>query len=142
VRVREAAATDAPAIAMLLGQLGYPSAADAIPARLAGLAGERRTLALVAEHEGTVVGLITAHFVAAIHADEPLALLTALVVHDGTRGHGVGRALVGRAELWARTLGALRLSVLTATHRQEAHRFYEHLGYVKTGVRFTKTLTG
>lgn len=140
--MREAAATDASAIATLLGQLGYPSAAEAMPTRLAGMAGERRTLALVAEHEGTVVGLITAHVVAAIHADEPLALLTALVVQDRARGQGVGRALVEHAEHWARALGAVRLSVLTATHRDEAHRFYEHLGYVKTGFRFTKTLAG
>lgn len=105
------------------------------------MADERRTLALVAEREGIVVGLITAHVVFAIHADEPVALLTALVVRDGTRGRGIGRALVEQAEQWVRAQGATRFSVLTALHRLEAHRFYEHLGFVKTGFRITKTFS-
>ena len=140
VHIRGMQAADAPTVANLLGQLGYPSEAASVPARLARMAGERLTLALVAERDGGIAGLAAGQVVHAITNDEPLAFLMALVVEEGARGSGVGRALVAHVEDWARRAGARKLQVLTATYRDGAHRFYEHLGYAKNGYRYVRTL--
>ncbi|MFI5206950.1 MAG: GNAT family N-acetyltransferase [Gemmatimonadales bacterium] len=139
-RIRDMTPADAPRVAALLGQLGYPSAAEGVPARLKRMAGERRTIAIVAEAGDSIAGLAAGQIFHAIHADEPVAYLMALVVDETVRGGGVGRALVAHVEAWARAQGAHRVSLPTATHREAAHRFYEHLGYAKTGYRYTRSL--
>ena len=53
-------------------------------------------------------------------------------------GRGLGRALVGRVEDWAQDLGAARVKVQSGNDRHDAHRFYGGIGYLATGVRFTK----
>ena len=73
-----------------------------------------------------------------MHADEPAAWLTALVVEEEARGQGVGSALVARAEEWAIKHGALRISLTSALHRESAHEFYKARDYEHTGVRLTK----
>lgn len=131
---------DAASVAELLGQLGYPSEAGSVSGRLARLATERHAGALVAEAGGRIVGFAAGQVVHAMHADEPLGLLLALVVDQSARGTGVGKALVKAVEGWARARGAVRIAVLTATYREAAHRFYEHLGYERTGYRYVRKL--
>jgi GNAT superfamily N-acetyltransferase len=138
--IREAALRDSAAIAGLLGELGYPALADAIPARLEGLSRERLALALVADVSGHVVGLATAHAFSAIHVDHPAVYLTALVVAPSSRRQGIGRALVAQVEEWAKRHAALRVSVVTGLHRIDSHAFYEVLGYERTAHRYTKRL--
>jgi GNAT superfamily N-acetyltransferase len=138
--IRTMTAADAPRVAALLGQLGYPSEEGSVPARLVRMAGERRAIAIVAERGEEIAGLAAGQIFHAIHADEPVAFLMALVVDETARGGGVGRALVAHVEAWARAQGALRVSLPTALYREAAHRFYEHLGYVKTGYRYTRSL--
>lgn len=132
--------TDAEAISLLLGQLGYPSAADEIPLRLSALQTHPGAAAFVAELDGRVVGLVTSHVTPFIHATPPTAWLTSLVVAEEARGKGIGRQLVARAEEWARAHGAKRISLTSALHREAAHAFYKELGYTHTGVRLTKML--
>jgi GNAT superfamily N-acetyltransferase len=138
--IREAAKRDSAAIAGLLGDLGYPALAEAIPARLEALGRERLALVLVAEASGYVVGLATAHAFSAIHVDHPAAYLTALVVAPPSRRQGIGRALVTEVEQWAKRHGAARVSVVTGLHRADSHAFYEAQGYERTAHRYTKRL--
>ena len=141
--IRPAAEPDAAALAPLLAALGYPASADAVAARLRRVAAYRGpVVALVAAAgDGSLVGLLTAHAFATVHADEPAALLTTLVVAPEARGRGVGRALVRAAEAWAVTQGAVKVSVTSGAQRADAHRFYEGLGYAYTGKRFARTLS-
>ena len=138
--IRAAAASDAPSLSVLVGELGYPADSAAIPARLAALEQSGVAAALVAELDGVVIGVATVHVVPAIHSSRPAALLTALVVAEPARGAGAGRALVGAAEEWARARGAVRIAVTSASHRIEAHEFYERIGYARTGVRLGRQL--
>ena len=140
VLIRAAAASDAPSLSVLLGELGYPADSAAIPARLAALEQSGVAAAFVAELDGAVIGVATVHVVPAIHSSPPAALLTALVVAERSRGGGAGRALVGAAEEWARARGAVRIAVTSALHRIEAHGFYERIGYARTGVRLGRQL--
>jgi GNAT superfamily N-acetyltransferase len=140
VHIRDIRAADAPGVAPLLGQLGYPSQAGSLPDRMARMALERQAIVVVAELDGRIAGLAAAQIHYAIQADEPQAWLMVLVVDETARGAGVGKALVAHVEAWARREGAHKISLPTHTRRESAHRFYEHLGYVKTGYRYTRSL--
>jgi predicted N-acetyltransferase YhbS len=140
VTVRKVHARDAEQIAGLLGELGYPTEARDVPARLARLESDARAVALVAERAGEVLGLLTMHRIATLHAAQAVAMLTTLVVTARVRGGGVGRQLVEAAEGEARRHGCARVVVTTALQRADAHAFYERLGYAHTGRRYAKAL--
>jgi GNAT superfamily N-acetyltransferase len=138
LRIRPATTDDAVALGRLLGQLGYPTDADAIPGRLDQLYARPGTAVLVAESDGDVVGALTVHMFPSLHTSEPVAWLTAVVVDEKARGRKIGAALVEKAEDWAIQHGAARLSLTSALHRTRAHKFYTDLSYEHTGVRLAK----
>lgn len=139
--IRLAEASDAHALSELLTQLGYPSSASEIAGRLEAVATFPHAVAFVAINGyGEVVGLITAHLFPSIHDNQPVAWLTTLVVLEDARGAGIGSSLVKHIEKWATQNGARRLAVTSATHREEAHAFYEKRDYERTGLRFAKDL--
>ena len=137
--IREARPDDAAAIAGLLGQLGYPAAADEVAPRIAALlaAGDRL---LVAELDGKIVGLADLHVSPSLEYDRPAGKLAALVVDERYRGVGVGRALVEAMEAEARARGCAVFFVTTAERRADAHAFYQRIGLEHTGRRYAKTL--
>jgi len=139
--IRPATPDDAPALGRLLTQLGYPTEAAEIPDRLEKLYARPGTIALAAEVGGRVVGCVTVHLFQSLHASEPTAWLTAVIVDEDVRGKGVGSALVRRAEEWAMQHGAHRISLTSALRRKEAHEFYKARDYEHTGVRMTKIFT-
>lgn len=138
IRIRTAAAPDAPALSALVAQLGYPAPAEVIPDRLTNMARSGDNVVLVAELNGNVVGVMTARVMWVIHHDAPLAWLTALVVLDSARGKGIGSLLLERAEGWAKHKGAQKISLSSAMHRVETHSYYDNRGYERSGLRFTK----
>jgi GNAT superfamily N-acetyltransferase len=137
--IRDAEARDAEAIAALLGQLGYPASADALPARLERLriVGDR---VIVADLDGAVVGLAQLHVSPTLEYERPAAKLAALVVDESRRGQGVGRALVEAMEAEARARRCELLFLTTAARREDAHDFYHRVGLEETGKRFAKSL--
>jgi ribosomal protein S18 acetylase RimI-like enzyme len=56
-------------------------------------------------------------------------LLNDLYVEEQMRRHGIGRALMERAERHARETGAVGLTLSTAIDNLRAHRLYESVGY-------------
>jgi N-acetylglutamate synthase-like GNAT family acetyltransferase len=137
--IRDAEARDAGAIAALLGQLGYPSDAAALHARLERLqiVGDR---VVVAERDGAVVGVAQLHVSPTLEYERPAAKLAALVVDVSHRGQGVGSALVEAMEAEARARRCELLFLTTAARRDDAHAFYRQVGLEETGKRFAKTL--
>lgn len=138
--IRAAIPSDAEAIARLLEQLGYPALAHDIPARLERIAAHGRAAVFLAEQDGKPVGLATSHIITPINHPNDVAWLTSLVIDESVRGTGVGRALVGAVEEFARAMGCKRLSVTTAEHRTGAQALYPRLGFEYTGRRFGKKL--
>jgi GNAT superfamily N-acetyltransferase len=140
-RVRAATPGDAPAIAALLEQLGYPTTIDAAEARLSRLAISPADDVLVAEQAGVgVAGLLVLHRAAVLHHDLDVAIIMALVVDELRRGLGIGERLVRWAAAIARERGCERLQVTTHLRRADAHRFYERLGFEHTGRRYVLSL--
>jgi GNAT superfamily N-acetyltransferase len=138
--IRTATISDVAAMAALLSELGYFAPGDAVAVRLHRLTSDPRALILVAEKDGRVVGVATAHAISVIHDDPDVAWLTSLVVDGSAQGRGIGRQLVEAVEAWARARGCVRLSVTTNRDRNDAHAFYERVGFEWTSRRYSKRL--
>ncbi|MEM7334755.1 MAG: GNAT family N-acetyltransferase [Chloroflexota bacterium] len=61
----------------------------------------------------------------------PIVYLYDLFVDEAQRRHGVGRALMARAEQYARDNNASRLSLETGIDNSKAQALYESIGYVR-----------
>ena len=136
--VREAKLADAPAMAGLMTQLGYPTTPADMERRLDVLLAQDNYRTLVAEVVGQVVGLVGAYVQFAVEFDGRYARLTGLVVDEAWRGWGIGRRLMQAIEAWVRGEGAVMLALTSGKQRLEAHQFYRSLGYEETGLRFVK----
>jgi GNAT superfamily N-acetyltransferase len=140
VSLRAATLADAAAVAGLMTQLGYPTAAGQMRARLECLLGHPDHHTLVADAEERVVGLIGLGLGRYYEADGTYARVLALVVSAERRGSGVGSALLRAGEAWAAEQGAGSVILNSGSGRADAHRFYRGRGYEATGVRFVKVL--
>jgi GNAT superfamily N-acetyltransferase len=140
VRVRRADIADAGALAPLVRQLGYEASPAQMQARLARLLDDSRNAVLVAELESAIVGMATACMDYGVQQDAVFGRITAAVVDTEARGQGIGAMLIGHIEAWCRERGADRVTLTSASHRADAHKFYARLGYDQTGVRFIKQI--
>jgi GNAT superfamily N-acetyltransferase len=143
--IRLASPNDAAAIASLLGELGYPTEADRVRARMARLltTGDNPRDAIFVATDSSATdptGVLALHRFAALHDDADVALIMALVISERARGRGVGRQLVDAAAERAREWGCGRMLVTTHVRRADAHAFYERIGFELTGRRYAKTL--
>jgi GNAT superfamily N-acetyltransferase len=144
--IRTASHDDAPAVASLLGELGYPTDAESVRARMIRVLRANAdnpsdsVFVASASDDADVIGMLSVHRFSALHDDADVALITALVVAERARGLGVGRQLVDRAIETARGWGCTRLLVTTHVRRADAHAFYERIGFALTGRRYVKTL--
>jgi GNAT superfamily N-acetyltransferase len=138
---RIAVPQDARAVAELTTQLGYEVNQDDVGVRLERVLSRDNERLFVAGAEGRVVGWV--HAVVADFVDvEAFVLIAGLVVDRTRRRQGIGRALLNRAEAWAREQGCSMVRLSSSATRTKAHRFYEELGYVnlKTQYSFAKPL--
>jgi predicted N-acetyltransferase YhbS len=143
VAIRAAAESDAASIAQLSYTLGYAATEEVVRQRLSAILGSANDLVLVAVNDaGVVIGWIQAH---ASHVLESgfRVEIAGLIVSPDARRCGVGRALVSRAEEWARKLDAEAIVVRSNVQRIESHAFYPALGYLitKTQTVYRKRLT-
>ena len=85
---------------------------------------------LVAEYEGAVVGTVDVLVVKNLSRGcSPWATVENLVVHPEFRRHGIGRALMGEAEDFARQHACYKIQLVSNEARGPAHALYENLGY-------------
>lgn len=127
-------------LAALLGELGYPTDAAAVEARLEPLLGEEWSEIWVAVDRGRAIGFTACLSLSLIHRDRPTCRLATLVVADGARSQGIGAALVERVEDAARRWGCDRIEVTSGDDRPDAQRFYLREGFSPKPERFIKTL--
>jgi N-acetylglutamate synthase-like GNAT family acetyltransferase len=140
ISVRRACPSDAPAISVLITQLGYALDATAVCTRLEDYSGDR-SMVLVAERESHVVGFLSFHAIPLFHEDASLGRITAMAIREDCRRQGVGRSLVRAAEEHAIQLHCSRIEVTSGDHREnDAHLFYLAQGYFSDCRRFLKRL--
>lgn len=139
MKIRLANTVDAPSIAELMGELGYPGTPAQIANRLSKVF-EIGELVFVAEKEGQIAGMICYSSRPHLASDNDAGRITSLVVKTAFRRSGVGRALVEYVEETARELGHGGIELTTRIHRKEAHSFYLSLNYQETSKKFFKKL--
>jgi GNAT superfamily N-acetyltransferase len=141
--IRAAGPADAPRLAALLTQLGYPVSEDEVSHRLTYWLGDSLSLVIVADRAGEVAGCLSVHAIPYLERTGRWARIESLVVEESARGAGLGRALVAAAENAASRWGCLAVEVTSSRTRAEAHAFYERMGYrdiCGRSARFLKTL--
>jgi ribosomal protein S18 acetylase RimI-like enzyme len=101
-------------------------------------AGEEHPV-FVARLAGEVVGMVAVeeqrHW-----SGDPDAYVGELATAEGHEGHGVGRALLTRAETWARDRGLTRITLETGAANDRARAFYSARGYRDEEIRLTRVL--
>ena len=142
LKIRLAKSADAPRIAVLSGELGYPATAAQIRRRLLGIKPASQHAVFVADApEGGVIGWVHVSRQPLLEV-EIRAEVNGLVVAEGQRSVGAGARLLAAAEDWARKHGCKGMSVRSNVIREPAHQFYERHGYehYKTQKSFRKEL--
>jgi len=138
--IRAAEASDAPALASLMGELGYDTRTAEMEMRLEFILGDSRYRTFVAVTDGKIGGMIGTFCHHSYEHNDPSGRILALVVSKTMRQRGVGRQLVSVAENDFAQRNVRRIAVYTRLTRKEAHRFYEDIGYERNGFRFVKDL--
>jgi len=131
VTIRTAKLEDAKDIAKLSLQMDHDMTEEEARERLENILKDNTQVLLAAEVDGKVMGYNS------VSASYELlngvqARIEGLVVDESTRGLGLGRKLMERAEEWAKEKGSKSMKLPTNVKRIEAHKFYEKIGYTKT----------
>ncbi|WP_368206322.1 N-acetyltransferase family protein [Aeromonas sp. s5] len=99
---------------------------------LAAIAAEGR-LFCVAEQEGTVAGFLTARIdineTIPFLSKEPICRIGTLVVDEGHRSRGIGKALIAHCDEWGKAQGASQLRLEVMAFNERAKALYERLGF-------------
>jgi GNAT superfamily N-acetyltransferase len=90
----------------------------------------------VAEIDETIVGYLLASFHGTLFANRPVAWVEEIMVAEAKRRSGIGRALMGEAERWAKGIPTAYIGLAT----RRAGEFYEALGYEQSASFFNKLL--
>jgi GNAT superfamily N-acetyltransferase len=141
-KIRRARAGDAAPLAVLCGQLGYPTDAKTMSGRLREALRERNGACFVAEsRERGIMGWVHVSTTSLLEVPRR-AEVNGLVVDERIRSRGAGAHLLAAAEQWARKMRCTGMSVRSNVLRQRAHRFYLRQGYqhYKTQKAFRKSL--
>ena len=138
IEVREATAEDAEAVHSLAGELAA-TLGDSTPrfedvrARLLELLEEPRSRVLVAEGaDGAVVGVASLWIKPDLAHGDTVVEVPMLVVTEGSRGEGVGKALMEVVRRLGADNEANLIELVASTHNVAAREFYRTLGFVET----------
>ena len=87
---------------------------------------------LVAEADGTVVGMCSGQLMISTAEGSPAVLIEDVIVHQDWRGHGVGSKLMEGINVWARENETTRMQLLADRNNVPALAFYKNLGWEQT----------
>ena len=93
------------------------------------------------DQTGHILGYVEAEVYESLYSDAGLNIL-GLAVFPSAQGRGIGRQLMERVEELAKSKHYAFIRLNSASHRKEAHLFYERIGYEgnKTQKRFLKIM--
>lgn len=138
--IREMEPRDAAAVCELMCQLtGQETTVENIQNRLEWVGRSPIDWLYVCEVDGQVLGLLGFRLRENLDRPTRYGEVSVLVVHASARRLGIGQALMDYAEQLAREHDCIGTWLVSGFGRvNEAHRFYESLGYHTTGYRFVK----
>ena len=120
--------------------LDVPVTDECLSETYAKMSGDDRYSTFVAEADGRIVGLVTMVTAMAIGHPGGYTKINGLGVLPEYRGMGIGGMLLKRAEDAAMENGTRYVGLASGFKREEAHAFYERMGYQKTSYWFRKSL--
>ena len=138
--IRDAELNDAPELAVLMCELGYETKRTEMETRLKLILSNPAYKTFVAIMDGCVCGMIGTLTYPSYEHNDPSGRILALVTLSAARRRGIGRALIATAEKDFAQRGIRRVALDTRFSREDAHNFYELLGYERNGWRFVKQL--
>jgi GNAT superfamily N-acetyltransferase len=138
--IRAACTSDAAALATLMCELGYETTESEMQIRLEKIIPDPKYRTFVAVEEGRVRGMIGTFACYSFEHNDLGGRILALVVTKDLRRSGVARRLIATAEKDFAQRNITRIAVNTRLEREDAHQFYEKLGYARNGWRFVKKL--
>ena len=146
MHVREATPDDWEHVKELLAELGRPDVRDDPDEpkhreRFEQYLTRDDALALVAEHDGAVVGFVDVEFRQRLNFLQPEAWVPDLIVAEAARGTGAGRALLAEVERRAIERGCFHLTLESGHQRAEAHALYRSFRMRDAGRQFSKPLS-
>lgn len=74
------------------------------------------------------------------HAGKPLAIVEQVAVASSQQGLGLGRLMMHHAMARSRAHGCYKLALSSNVKREQAHGFYDKLGFVRHGYSFVMHL--
>lgn len=137
--IRAATREDSAALARLITPLGYSIDQADVETVWSAWTAEGNN-ALVAAEQGSILGVVTLHRMTVLHRRKAVGRITSLAVDPTAQGRGIGRRLVEAAEAALAAGGCGLIEVTSHARRVEAHEFYEHLEFKRTGFRFARDL--
>ena len=136
-RIRRVHLQDYARITALYAQLGYIVPETEMQDRIASLAQIPSEIIYVADKpDAPVIGCIHAGLCLTLAKGEFLCIY-GLVVDAAYRNQHIGQILLKAAEEWGHSMGCGLVRVRSNIVREDAHRFYEGLGYQKTKTQYT-----
>jgi aminoglycoside 6'-N-acetyltransferase I len=135
LEIRAATGADAQGLCDLLGTASRETTAERLEA-LRQAAGA----ALIAADWGPPVGLIVLHWYRTLHAAQPIAQITTLLVAPPERRRGIGRLLLKAGAQAARVAGCGALELLAAPDQPGMLEFCAASGFLEAGSRFVRPL--
>lgn len=144
IEIRPADLGDAPALALLLRELGWfthMNAGDAASPTTENtdrvmlhlekcLANSSHSVYVAQDDEGEIVGYTAVHWLPYLFMTGPEGFISELFVRETARGYGLGARLLAEVKTEALTRGVSRLSLLNGRHRESYQRqFYEKQGW-------------
>ena len=131
----------------LLRALDPPGApepdAGAAARRFARIAAYPDYAVYLAEEDGVPVGTFALLVMDNLaHGGAPEGVVENVVVAEGRRGQGIGRAMMRFAMDRCTEAGCYKLVLSSNVRRESAHRFYEDLGFVQHGLSFSVPVGG
>jgi ribosomal protein S18 acetylase RimI-like enzyme len=139
-RIRDAELDDAAELAALMCELGYETKRTEMETRLKLILSNPGYKTFVATMDGCICGMIGTLTYPSYEHNDASGRILVLVTASTARRRGIGRALIATVEKDFAQRGIRRVSLDTRLTREDAHTFYESLGYERNGWRFVKQL--
>lgn len=141
--IRQATAADVPAIIALLADDDIGATREAPEDRapyeesFAAIAGDPCQLLVVGERDGHIVATMQLTFIPGLSRRGTWrAQIEGVRVASSARGLGLGEKLIRWAIERARERGCALVQLTSDARRQDAHRFYERLGFTASHTGF------
>ena len=145
IEIRDALDADLPGILRILADSGIDSGSsfelDEARAHLARIRAWPKFRLLVAVADGEIVGTYLLLIMDKLgKRGTPSGVVEDVAVAPARQGQGIGRAMMAHAIEECRKAGCYKLALSSNVNREDAHRFYESLGFSRHGYSYVTFL--